>query len=107
MVYRYIAYRESGELVKGKLNARTEEAAADLLSYAGYKVVNLKPFAPFFSLGKLTDAFFRVKPGEVILLYRQLAMLLESGIDIVSCLEMLRDQVSNRALKSVLRKSVV
>ena len=102
MVYRYIAYRESGELVKGRLNARTEEAAADLLSYAGYKVVNLKPFAPFFSLGKLTDSFFRVKPGEVILFYRQLAMLLESGIDIVSCLEMLRDQAANRALKSVL-----
>jgi len=102
MVYQYVAYRESGELVKGKLTARSEEAATELLNYAGYKVVNLKPFVPFIRLDRLANSFFRVRPTEVILLFRQLAMLLESGIDIISCLEMLRDQASNRTMKNVL-----
>ena len=37
-----------------------------------------------------------------MLFYRQLALLLESGIDIVTSLELLQSQVSNRALKKVL-----
>jgi len=45
---------------------------------------------------------FPVKPTEIILFYRQLALLLESGIDIVTSLELLQSQASNRALKRVL-----
>ncbi len=102
MVYSYVAYRENGALVKGKLNAKSEEAATDLLNYTGYRVVSLKPYIPFVSMDKLTADMFRVKPAEVTLLFRQLAMLLESGIDIITSFKMLRSQASNRALKRVL-----
>ncbi len=44
----------------------------------------------------------RVKPGDIILMYRQMAMLLESGIDIVASLELLQEQATSRALKKVL-----
>lgn len=106
MVYQYAAYRENGELVKGKLPAKSEEVATDLLSYAGYKVVSLKPFTPFISLGKLSAFFFRVRPTEIILFYRQLAMLLESGIDMITSLEMLRGQAGNRALQKILAEVI-
>jgi len=102
MVYQYVAYNESGEIVRGKLAAANEEAATDLLSYAGYQTVNLKPYVPFINLEKLSARFFRVKPEEIILLYRQLAMLLESGIDIVASLELLQEQATNHALNKVL-----
>ena len=102
MVYQYVAYNESGEIVRGKLSATNEEAATDLLSYAGYQTVNLKPYVPFLNVEKLSASLFRVKPEEIILLYRQLAMLLESGIDIVKSLELLQEQADNRALKKVL-----
>jgi type IV pilus assembly protein PilC len=101
MVYQYLAYNENGEVVKGKLSARNEEAATDLLSYAGYQAINLKPFVPFLSLDRLLPSLFRVKPAEVILFYRQLATLLESGIDIIASLELLQSQSSNRILKRV------
>jgi type II secretory pathway component PulF len=42
MVYQYLAYNEKGEIVKGKLPAADEEAATDLLSYAGYQAISLK-----------------------------------------------------------------
>ena len=102
MVFEYTAYNEKGEIVKGKLPAATEEAANDLLGYAGYRAINLKPYIPFLNVDKLTAGLFRVKPGDVILMYRQLAMLLESGIDIVGSLELLQEQAVNRALKKVL-----
>jgi len=106
MVFQYVAYNEQGEIVKGKLSASGEEAAAELVSYAGYRLINLKPFVPFFSLDRLSSQFFRVKPAEIILLYRQLALLLESGINIITSLELLRAQLTNRALKKVMEEVV-
>lgn len=50
--------------------------------------------------------FSRTKPNEIILFYRQLALLLESGIDIITSLELLRGQMSNRSLARVLREVI-
>jgi len=102
MVYQYVAYNENGEVVKGKLSAANEEAATELLSFVGYQVVNLKSYTRFISLDKLSSHLFRVKPNEIILFYRELAMLLESGIDITASFDLLRGQTSNRILKRVL-----
>ena len=102
MVYQYIAYNEKGDVVRGKLPAADEEAATDLLGYAGYQAISLRPYVPFLNVEKLSRSLFRVKPAEIILMYRQMAMLLESGIDIVASLELLQEQSVNRALKRVL-----
>jgi len=101
MVYQYVAYNESGEVVKGRLLAVSEAAAADLLSYAGYEAINLKRFVPFFSWEGLLARLIRIKSAEIILFYRNLALLIESGIDIVTSIELLQGQTSNRALKRV------
>ena len=101
MVYQYVACNESGEVVKGRLSATSEGAAADLLSYAGYEAISLKQFVPSLSLEGLLAHLFPVKPTEIILFYRNLALLLESGIDIVNSLELLQGQTSNRVLKRV------
>ena len=101
MFYQYIACSESGEIVKGKLTATSEEAIAEMMGVAGYRLINLRPFAPFLSLGKLTAQLFPVKPNEVIILFRQLALLLESGVNIVTSLELMQEQITNRTLKKV------
>ena len=102
MEFNYIAYTEDKRLVKGKLSATNEEAAVDLLSYGGYQVVSLKSFTPFFNMEKLLARFSQVKPKEVIMFSRQLALLLESGTDIVASLELLQSQVTNRTLKKMI-----
>jgi len=107
MAYQYVAYNTKGEVVKGKLSATTEEAATELLSYAGYRTVSLKPYVPFFNMEKLMDSLSaEIKTAEVVLLYRQMAMLLESGINIATSLELLQDGASNRTLKKVLGEVV-
>jgi len=102
MYYQYLAYNETGELVRGRLSAGSEEAVSDLLDFAGYQVISLKSFVPFLSKDKILSYFSSVKPADMILLYRQLALLLESGIDIITSFELLRTQSSNQTIKKVL-----
>ncbi|MFH0913817.1 MAG: type II secretion system F family protein [Chloroflexota bacterium] len=102
MVYQYIAYNGIGAMVSGKLSATNEEAATELLSYAGYQVISLKQTSGPFLSEKLLAYLFPVKPAEIALFYRQLALLLESGIAIVACLELLEEQTRNRTLKHVM-----
>jgi type IV pilus assembly protein PilC len=102
MDYTYLAYTRDKKLVKGKLSATSDEAATKLLSYGGYQVLTLKPHVPFFNMEKIADIFTSVKPREIIMFSRQLALLLESGTDIVASLELLQAQVTNRALKKVI-----
>ncbi|MGD9394471.1 MAG: type II secretion system F family protein, partial [Dehalococcoidia bacterium] len=102
MEFKYVAYTEDKRLVKGRLSATNEEAALNLLSYGGYQTVSLKEIVPFFNLQKMAARFTRVKPREIIMFSRQLALLLESGTDIVTSLELLQSQVTNRTLQIVL-----
>jgi type IV pilus assembly protein PilC len=101
MLYQYVACSESGDIVKGKLTAEKEESVSEMLAYAGYRLINLRPYVPFMGGGKLTAQLFPVKPQEIIMLYRQLALLLESGVNIATALVLLQDQISNRTLKKV------
>ncbi len=102
MNYQYIAYTEDKRLVKGKLAAATEEAATSLLNYGGYQVISLKAVTPFFNADKLRARFYGVKSKEVIMFSRQLALLLESGTDIVTSLDLLQNQVTNPGFKRVI-----
>lgn len=102
MDYQYIAYTQDKKLVRGKLSAGSEEAAASLLNYGGYQVVSLKLSTPFFDADKLRSRFYWVKAKEIIMFSRQLALLLESGTDIVTSLDLLQSQVTNSAFKRVI-----
>ena len=106
MIYQYMACGESGDIVKGKITATSEDAIADMMAYAGYRLINLRPYVPFLSQGKLISQLFPVKPAETILLFRQMALLLESGINIVTALELLQEQMANHTLKRVIAEVV-
>jgi len=101
MDFQYIAYTAERKLVKGKLSATDEEAAASLLNYGGYQLVSLKMMTPFFNMGSVVSRFSRIKSREIIMFSRQLALLLESGTDIVTALELLQSQATNRSLRSI------
>ena len=101
MDFAYTAYTEDKKLVKGKVKAPTEEAASELLSYGGYLVVSLKSAMPLINKEKLLAQFSQIKPQEIVMFSRQLALLLESGTDIVTALDLLQDQIDNQTLASI------
>jgi type IV pilus assembly protein PilC len=99
MDFAYTAYTEDRRLVKGKVSAISEEAAGELLSYGGYKVVSLKASFPLLNIGKLLSRFSSIKPAEIVMFSRQLALLLESGTDIVTALDLLQGQITDKTLQ--------
>ena len=98
MDFVYTAYTEDKKLVNGKVSAISEEAATELLSYGGYRVVSLKKVVPLLNTEKLVASFSRIKPHEIVMFSRQLALLLESGTDIVTSLDLLQGQIDNPTL---------
>lgn len=107
MIYKYLGYNEDKKIVKGTISAASEETAVRILAHDGYRVVSLKPVTTFIpSLEQSFTSFSRVKPEAIVMLSRQLALLLESGLDIVTSLELLQDQASGKALKRVLGEIV-
>jgi len=102
MDFAYTAYTEDKRLVKGKVAATSEEAATELLSYGGYRVVSLKPTFRLINIERLLARFSQVKPSEVTMFSRQLALLLESGTDIVTSLDLLQDQIDNQTLRKMI-----
>jgi type IV pilus assembly protein PilC len=106
MAYRYVAYTRSGERVQGVLNVASEAAAEEALWRSDYIIVSLKPIRPGANLAALMPTFFGVKPRDLIVLSRQLATLIESGIPILTGLQMLEEETRNRALKKALQRVV-
>ena len=102
MDFAYVAYTEDRRLVKGRLSAVNEQAATELLSYGGYNVVSLKQSIPFIDKEKLLARFSRVKPAEVVMFSRQLALLIEAGTDIVTSLDLLQEQIDSEVLKRII-----
>jgi type IV pilus assembly protein PilC len=108
MDFEYVARTDDNRIVRGKLSATNEEAAVDVLAYGGFSVLSLKEVVPFIKPGsKLTMSLTpEVKPMEVIMFSRQMALLLESGTDAVTSLELLAAQSENKALRRILNEIV-
>ena len=102
MDFAYTAYTQDKKLVKGKVSALSEEAATELLGYGGYRVVSLKSVTPLIDKEKLLARFTRVKPQEIAMFSRQLALLLESGTDIATSLDLLQEQTDSETLRKII-----
>jgi len=103
MAYQYTAYTLDKRIVQGTIDAASENMAEEALYHAGYhRVLSLKEVHPRFSLEKLMPTFFGVRAQDVIDFSRQLATLIESGIAILTTLQLLEGQASRAALRKVI-----
>ncbi|MEN8615263.1 type II secretion system F family protein [Dehalogenimonas sp. THU2] len=102
MNFAYVAYNQERKLVQGKMAAMDKESAAKLLAHNGFQVLSLKAQSKLFAASGSSMFTPKVKLGEIILFSRQLALLLESGTDIVTALELLQDQTTNKTFRGTL-----
>jgi len=101
MDYNYLGYTGDRQIVKGRVSAANEQAAVDILSNIGYRVVSLKPVSRFLS-SSISIFQPKVKQAELVTFSRQLALLLESGVGIIQSLELLESQATDNNLKRIL-----
>jgi type IV pilus assembly protein PilC len=103
MTYKYTAYTEDRKIVHGRLDVVSESLAESALYQAGYRqILSLTEIAPGPSLERLLPSLFGVKTREVIDFANQLASLVESGISLLTALELLGEQAPKKALKKII-----
>lgn len=88
MEYRYIAYTNDRRVVKGSLSATSLALAQETLLSRGYEPISLAKRAPGPSLEVLSPSLFAVKPEHIIDMSKQLALLLECGVNISAALQL-------------------
>lgn len=101
MDYSYVGYTEDRRIIKGKVSAGSDKMAEDMLANVGYRLLSLKQVTPFTPN---TGTFFqaKVKPTELMMFSKQLALLVESGVGLVQGLELLQSQTGDKQLRRVL-----
>ena len=103
MAYQYTAYTLDKRITKGTIDATSESMAEEALYQAGYqRILSLKEVRPGLSLEKLLPSFFGVKTQDVIDFSRQFATLIESGVTILTTLQLLEGQASRAAFRRVI-----
>ena len=102
-MYQYSAYTIDKRIVQGTIDAASERLAEEALYRAGYhRVLKLSEVTPGLKLGRWLPTFFGVRKQDVIDFSRQLAVLIESGISIVTALQLLDEQAPSAALMKVM-----
>src|SRR4030065_2642079 len=100
MEYTYLGYTPDRKIIKGKISASDEQAAGSALTGLGYNVLNLQPVGKFsFNMTLMRS---KVNTNELVTFGRQLALLLNSGVSIIHCLELMRDQTADKELRRTL-----
>jgi len=102
-MYQFTAYTLDKKIVQGNIDATSENMAEEALYRAGYqRVLSLREVRPHLSLETIFPTFFGVKTQDVIDFSNQLATLIESGVTILTALELLREQAPREAFKKVI-----
>lgn len=100
----YSAKSEPGKAVQGSVDASTRQEAVAKLAKLGYFPLSVEPEKggagqrAFFAFGKI------ISTKDIALLTRQLATLLESGVNIFTTLQILLGQASHKAFEAVLQE---
>ncbi len=106
--FRYSAIDQSGRSFSGTLDADTREAVREKLAERRYHIVNIDEVAVVQAsqLGELVNSTFnRVKQSELVIFSRQFATMIDAGLSVLKCLDILqkqaKDPVLNEALKVI------
>lgn len=97
--YNYVAKTKDGELQKGNIEAESENAAAKILLTR-----DLAPITITTDQGEGVSFFNKVSLKNKVLIARQLATMINSGLPISQSLKTLQEQVSNKKVKKILEQ---
>jgi len=100
MKYIYKVF-DKNKIVKGKIEADKEERVVEYLKAKNLIIIEVKPQEQPFS--RLFQSIFsKVSFTDIVDLTRQLAIMLNAGLTIVDCLDILKKQVTKPALLKVI-----
>lgn len=99
MKFKYRAKTKANKLVDGIVDAENEFISRDLLKARGLTVISLK--SERFSANSIMAILNRVKSKDLVIYFRQLAVMVEASIPLIKALKVLSDQTDNPKLKMI------
>lgn len=107
MKFIFKAKTEKGEMKDGLVEALDKNSAVQILQKNGLipiSVVGEKEGRPFAWLGDIQKLWEGVSQKELMVVFRQMATLLQARVPIVTSLQTIGNEVPNRYLRLVLRQ---
>jgi len=100
--YRYSAIDHTGRSFSGTLEADNLEAVRKKLAELRYHIVNINEVASSTGLNDLLKTFSRVKQKELVVFSRQFATMIDAGLSVLKCLDILSKQTKDPVLRDAL-----
>lgn len=100
--YNYRARDNTGKLIRGVIDALSQEEVADKLQRMGYVPVIITEAFAGLKLTQLEWSFKRIKTEDIVMFNVQLANMLNSGLSIISSLDTLQKQCENKKLNDII-----
>jgi len=100
--FRYSAMDASGRTVAGVLDAENLESVRTRLGELRYHVLNIREIKTSGWGKGLLSGFQRVKLRELVLFSRQFATMIDAGLSVVKCLDILQQQCKDPLLREVI-----
>jgi type IV pilus assembly protein PilC len=100
--YRYTAMDASGRVVAGRLEADNLELVRGRLGELHYHILSLRESgAGQGQLSGIMNRFQKVKLRDLVVFSRQFATMIDAGLSVVKCLDILQQQCRNPKLSEV------
>ncbi|BBM88105.1 type II secretion system F family protein [Candidatus Uabimicrobium amorphum] len=100
-VYNYVAQDNSGQELKGQMNAASREDVVIQLRQKQLIVITIEQKKGLLQM-EFGEAKVKVKLDEMVIFTRQLSTMISAGIPLLESLEILQDQQANQGFAKVL-----
>ena len=102
-VYQWTGKNKKGKTLKGEMEVSNEEAVKARLSNQKITPIKIKvkPKDVFENIAFLQP---KVKEADIILFCRQFSTMIDAGLPIIQCLDILQSQQENKTFKVMLKK---
>ncbi|HEX2948678.1 MAG TPA: type II secretion system F family protein [Armatimonadota bacterium] len=100
--FRYSAIDHTGRPYAGSLEAENLEAVRTKLAELRYHIVNINEVASSTNASDFFKRFNRVKPKELVVFSRQFATMIDAGLSVLKCLDILQRQSKDPVLREAL-----
>lgn len=102
-VYQWTGKNKKGKIQKGEMEVSNEEAVKARLNNQKITPIKIKekPKDIFENIAFLQP---KVKEGDIILFCRQFSTMIDAGLPIIQCLDILQSQQENKTFKVMLKK---
>ncbi|AEV68043.1 type II secretion system F family protein [Acetivibrio clariflavus] len=101
-VYSYKVKTETGKVYSGETKIDSVEELRRLLEEKGYTPIEIVEKNVFTDISTISLFKQRVKIKDLAIFCRQFAIILQAGVPIATCLDVLKQQSTNKTLKECL-----